>query len=157
MQQNIPRMQIPVFDGPPTKWLEFVVKFKDLVHDLQFLTNTQRMTHLLQHLEGEAKRTIQCFSNDKVGYIMALKKLKYMFGQKPQICQAYIQKMTKGKQIGNDDKKNLMEYYYTISDCIVALGQLNYTSDLFSSDILRQVICRLPPKSHGNGQNFALL
>ena len=90
MQQNLPTMQIPVFDGSPTKWLEFVVKFKDLVHALQFLTNTQRMTYLLQHLEGEAKSAVQCFLNDKVRYIMALKRLKYMFGQKPQICQAYI-------------------------------------------------------------------
>ena len=149
LQQNLPRIQVPIYDGSPTKWLEFAVKFKDLVHDLQFLTNTQRMTYLLQHLEGEAKRAVQCFSNDKVGYIMALKRLKYTFGQKPQICQAYIQKMIRGKQIGNDDKKTLMEYYYTISDCIVALSQLNYTTDLFSSDIRRQVIRRLPPKFHG--------
>ena len=34
MQQNLPRIQTPVFDGSPTKWLEFVVMFKDLVHDL---------------------------------------------------------------------------------------------------------------------------
>ena len=52
IQQNLPRIQIPVFDGSPTKWLEFVVKFKDLVHDPQFLTNTQIMTYLLQQLEG---------------------------------------------------------------------------------------------------------
>ena len=79
------------------------MKFKDLVHDQQFLTNTQRMIYLLQHLEREAKRAVQCFSYDKVGYIMALKRLKYMFGQKSQICQVYRQKMTRGKQIGNDD------------------------------------------------------
>ena len=125
LQQNLPRIQVPVFDGSPTKWLEFVMKFKNLVQDLQFLTNIQRMTYLLQHLEGEAKRAVQCFSNDKVGYIMALKRLKYIFGQKTQICQAYIQKMIRGEQIGNDDNKTLMEYYYNISDCIVALSQLN--------------------------------
>ena len=34
MQQNFPRIQIPVFDASTTKWLEFVVNFKDLVHDL---------------------------------------------------------------------------------------------------------------------------
>ena len=59
MQQNLPRMQIPVFDGSPTKWLDFVVKFKDLVHDLQFLTNTQRMTYLLQHLECNEIMAVQ--------------------------------------------------------------------------------------------------
>ena len=82
-------MDWSVFDGSPIKWLEFVVKFKDLVYDLQFLTNMQRKTYLLQHLEGKAKRAVQCFSNDKVGYIMAVNRLKYFFCQKPQICQAY--------------------------------------------------------------------
>ena len=72
-----------------------------------------------------------------------------MFGQKPQICQADIQKVTRGEEIGNDDTKELMGYYYTISIYIVALGQLNYTSDLFNSDILQEVIRRLPPKFHG--------
>ena len=62
--------------------------------------------------------------------------------------------MTRGKQIGNDDNKTSMEYYYTISDCIVALGQLNYTSDLFSYDILRHMIHRLPPKFHGKWAEF---
>ena len=62
--------------------------------------------------------------------------------------------MTRGKQIRNDDNKTLMEYYYTISDCIVALGQLNNTSDLFSSDILQKVIHRLPPKFHGKLAKF---
>ena len=80
------------------------------------------MIYLLQHLEGEAKKAVQCFSNDKAEYIMALKRLKRMFGQKPRICQAYIQKMTRGKQIRNDDNKTLMEHYYTISGCIVALS-----------------------------------
>ena len=85
---------------------------------------------------------------------MALKRLKYMFGLKPQICQAYKQKMTRRKQIGNDDNKTLMEYYYTISDYIVTLGQLNYTYALFSSDILWQVIHRLYPKFYGKWAEF---
>ena len=33
------------------------------------------MIYLLQHLEGEAMRTVQYFSNDKMGYTMALKGL----------------------------------------------------------------------------------
>ena len=112
------------------------------------------MTYLLQHLENEAKRAVQCFLNDKVGYIMALKRLKYMLGQKTRICQVYIQMMTRGKDIGNDDNKNLMEYYFTISDCIVAPDPLKHAPNLFSSDILRQVIRRLSPKIHGKWQEL---
>ena len=33
MQQNLSSVQIPVFDGSPTKWLEFVVKFENFDHD----------------------------------------------------------------------------------------------------------------------------
>ena len=34
-----------------------------------------------------------------------------MFGQKSQISQAYISKLTRGKSISNDDDKSLLEYY----------------------------------------------
>ena len=44
MQQNLPGIQLPVFDGSPTKWSELIMKIKNMVHDLQFLTYTQRMT-----------------------------------------------------------------------------------------------------------------
>ena len=49
MQQNFPRIQIPVFDSLPTKWLEFVLKSKNLASALQFLKSTQRITYILQH------------------------------------------------------------------------------------------------------------
>ena len=35
-----------------------------------------------------------------------------------------------------------------MSDCVVALKQLNYVYDLHSKDGLRQTIRRLPSKSH---------
>ena len=49
MQQNFPRIQIPVFDRLPSKWSEFVLKSKNLACDLQFLKSTRRSTYILQH------------------------------------------------------------------------------------------------------------
>ena len=80
---------------------------------------------------------------------MALNKLKYIFGQKSWMFKAYIEQLSRGKEIRNDDNKTLIEQYYTVSDCIVALGQLNYTSKLLSSNILWQVIPILSTKFHG--------
>ena len=54
-----------------------------------------------------------------------------MFGQKSKISQAYISKLTRGKPISNDDGKSLLEYYYTMSDCFLALKQLDYTVQMF--------------------------
>lgn len=99
MQQTLPRIQIPMFNGSPMKW------FKDLVYNLEHQANTQRTAYLLQHLQD------------------GLRKVDYKW-----------------------DYKILLEYYYTISGCIVALGQLSHTSDVYSSDILWQVIRKLPSK-----------
>ena len=69
-----------------------------------------------------------------------------MFGQKSQISQAYISKLTERKLISNDHDKALLKYYYTMSDCVVALKQLNYVYNLHSTDVVRQTIRRLPKK-----------
>ena len=33
VQQNLPRMEVPEFIGNPIKWVDFVIKFKEMVHD----------------------------------------------------------------------------------------------------------------------------
>ena len=71
-----------------------------------------------------------------------------MFGQKSQISQTCVSKLTRGKSISNDNAKVLLKYYYTMSDCVVALKKLNYVYDLHSTDALRQTIRRLPSKLH---------
>ena len=75
-----------------------------------------------------------------------MKRLKYKFGEKSRIAEAHLTKVTKGKQIANDDDKGLIEFYYSLSDCIITLRQLNYESDTYSTDTLRQTIRRLPNK-----------
>ena len=48
-----------------------------------------------------------------------------MFGQRCRISQAYNAKLTRGKPISNKDGKSLLELYYKMSDCVVALDQLS--------------------------------
>ena len=75
---------------------------------------------------------------------MALKRIKYMFGQRSRIAEAVITKVINYKPIANKDQNALTEFYYTLSDCLVTLRKLNYVSDLFSTDILRQACRKLP-------------
>ena len=76
----------------------------------------------------------------------SLKRLKYKFGEKSRIAEAHLTKVTKSKQIANDYDKGLIEFYYSLSNCIITLCQLNYKSDIYSTDTLRQTIRRLPSK-----------
>ena len=57
----------------------------------------------MQHMGGETKQALQIFSTNKGGYVMTLKRIKYMFGQRSRTCQTYIAKLTRAKPISNDD------------------------------------------------------
>ena len=80
VQRSLPRMEVPEFSCNPMKWVEFAIRFKELVHDKDYLTVNEKFIFLMHHVEDEAKRTIQVFSTNKNGYIRTLKRLKYMFG-----------------------------------------------------------------------------
>ena len=84
------------------------------------------------------------FANDVSGYVLALKTLKHLFGQRAAVAHAVISQVTKGKVVQNDDTRGLSELYYNINDCLVTLRQLNYQSDMYSSETLRQAAHRLP-------------
>ena len=136
--------------------MEFITKFRDLVHNQIYLNDSQRRIYLQQHLTGEAKRSVQGFTDDKNGYTKSLKRLKFLFGQRSRIAQATLAKVIRGKQIQDNDHDGLMEFYYTISDCLVTLNMLNCASDMYSSDILRQAVRRLAGRLHNSWAEFCL-
>ena len=111
MQQNLPSIQKPLFNGSPFTWVEFVTKFKDIVHDQSYLNNSQKLHYLQQHVTGEVRCAIHGLPTDKRGYNLFLKRLKYTFGQRSRITQADLAKITRGKQISRDDDKGLLEFY----------------------------------------------
>ena len=146
VQQQLPRPKIPEFNGSPTTWVDFITKFRDMVHDQSYLNDRQRSFQLLQALTGQPKRAVKQYGNDTRGYVLALKRLKYLFGQKSKIAAATLHLVTKGETLKDNDVSGLEEFYYTVSDCVINLELLRYDSDLFSSDTLRQAVRRLPPR-----------
>ena len=144
VQQYLPKVELPTFDGSPGDWVDFIIKFRDLVHLQEYLNDGQRIRLLLQQLKGEARRSVKGFANNAKGYVLALKKIKYLFGQRPMVAQAVLSKVTKGKSIQDGDVRGLSDLLYSINDCLITMTQLNYEHDLHSSDTLRQAVQRLP-------------
>ena len=144
VQQYLPKVELPNFDGAPLEWVDFIVKFRDIVHKQPYLTDSQRHQTLNQHLRGEAKSSVKGYVNDPFGYVMALRTLKHLFGRRAIIARAVLERVLKGKVIGSDDRKGLSSFYYNINECLVTLKQLNYISDLHSSETLQQAVQRLP-------------
>ena len=144
VQQNLPRTTLPTFDGSPTKWVNFITKFRDVVHLQEYLNDTQRCLHLMQQLDGPAERSVSGYTHDSRGYVLSLKRLKFLFGRKSKVAPATIRSVTQGERIKRDDNEGLVEFYYTISDCLITLRLLNYVSDLYSTETLERATSRLP-------------
>lgn len=144
IQQRLPRQELPTFSGEADKWVEFVSKFYDIVHKQPYLDSFQKRTYLMQHLKGEALRALDGFANDDQGYVNSLKKLKYMFGNRVYVAQSVIRRITKCKQVSDSDPKALASLYYEISSCLNTLIKMNYIGDIYSTDLLRQTLSKLP-------------
>ena len=156
IQQRLPRQTLVVFEGDPGRWIEFISKFFDLVHKQPFLDAFQKRTYLIQHLKGEALKSVEGFANDDEGYVRSLKRLKYMFGNRALVADATIRKITSGRQVPDYDSKALSDFYYSVSSCINTLRKMNYQSDIYSSHVLRQTLARLPSKLHQKWSEYSL-
>ena len=115
-----------------------------MVHNLDYIDDAQRCIYIMQQLSGFAKRAVECFASDRRGYVLSLKRLQFRFVQMSKIAQAGLQVVTQGKVIDNNNISSLEEFFYQMSDCLVTLRMLWYNSDLYSSDVLPQVVRKLP-------------
>ena len=95
VQQQLPKVSLPKFNGKQGDRVDFIVKVRDVVREQAYLTDFQRNQILLQHLEGEAKRSVKGYANHSKGYVVTLERLKYMFGRRPFLAQVVLGKVTR--------------------------------------------------------------
>ena len=43
IQQHLPKAELPKFGGVPLEWVEFIMKFRDIIHNQYYLTYCQRL------------------------------------------------------------------------------------------------------------------
>ena len=110
LQQHLPRIEIRTFNRSPLKWVELVI-VKLCIIMITWTIHRKYITYS-NNVSGIAKRAILHVSNDERGHIFSLKRLKFKFVEKSRITEAHLTKVTKSKQIANDDDKALIEFYY---------------------------------------------
>ncbi|XP_048243021.1 uncharacterized protein LOC124146421 [Haliotis rufescens] len=143
-ERDLPKIVLPVFNGEALTWPRFVEQFYVQIHCRPAITDTRRMDILQSHVDGEAKRLIQGLGYSGRNYALALKELKASFGHRIKVCRAFIDSVASGAQVPSHDPSALRRLYVAVRDCIATLQQLNYLSDLNSSDIVLKVSRRLP-------------
>ena len=148
LQQNLPWIKTPIF-------VCFSLFWGRIYHQVRRYYPWQRVSKAFNrdcitytNVIGQARRAIHAYSNDKRGYIFSLRRLKCVFGQKSKGAQAHLWKVSRGKKITSDDDIGLLDYYYTINNCLISLRLLQYESDLTSTKVLRQATRQLSSKRY---------
>ena len=81
---NLPKLQLPVFDGKMHEWQEFW----DIFHsDEQKLPNVTKFAYLMSILRGTALTVIGGIPVTNDNYAMAIRLLKERFGKKEAIVE----------------------------------------------------------------------
>jgi hypothetical protein len=144
IERDLPRVELPLFDGTAIMWPRFVEQFYIQVHSRPGLTDSRRMDLLQSHLKGEAKRLIQGLGYSGRNYVQALKELKFVFGHRVSVARAYVNVLTNGGIIPSCDSLALRNFYVSVRDCVTTLRQMNYVSELSSGDVLQRTSKRIP-------------
>uniref|UniRef100_A0A914UWK4 Uncharacterized protein n=1 Tax=Plectus sambesii TaxID=2011161 RepID=A0A914UWK4_9BILA len=84
---NLPKLELPTYDGDPLKWAGFWDTFEATVHT-QEISPVQKLNYLMRKLTGEAFEALDGITKSNDNYEIAVEILKERFGQVEQIRQA---------------------------------------------------------------------
>ena len=144
LERELPRIELPTFDGSPIAWPRFIEQFYVQVHSRYGINDARRMDILQSHVRDNAKRLIDGLGYSSQNYAKSLKELKFAFGHRIMVAQAYVNAIINGNVIPSGNASALRDFYIAVRDCITTLQQMNYTYELHSSDVLRKTTQRIP-------------
>ena len=155
-RNTLPRRRVPTFDGNPLEYCTFMRAFETVIEDKE-PDYAGRLYYLEQHTAGRAQEMVRSclYMEPKERYLKAKKLLESKFGQKHQIAMAYVDQVTKGPPIKEEDAVSLEGYSIPLTSCTNTLKAIGYSKKLEGPDNMRKIIQRLPPRLQISWRNNA--
>ena len=142
----LPKSEILRFDGSARNFQRFLTSF-DMNVDSKGISDSAKLTYLIQYCDGKAKELIEdciMFIDPSKGYQEARQLLKTEYGKRHEIARACIDALTRGNVIAANDHEGIIELAKEMKRCYLTLTQINYMSDLQSSQTQYAILRRLP-------------
>ena len=141
---HLPKTELVKFSGDAKDYKRFIARFQSNVGCLDIPDNT-KLNLLMHYCEGEARELIEdCVFLEDTGLDEALKLLQEEYDKPHKIARSYIDGLTKGPKIGNNDYQAIIDLAKEMSKCYTTLKQLDYMSDLNCTQTLCAITNRLP-------------
>ena len=111
-KSSLPPLDVVKFSGNPCEYFRFKSRFEEMV-DTQNISEAQKMSRLLQFLDGPARSAVAGFEGVPGGLGKALKMLQQRFGQPHIVAKACVDALVDGPNISNNGGQGLQEF----ADC----------------------------------------
>lgn len=111
--------------------------------DSQNISEVQKMSRLLQFLDGQARRAVAGFEGVPGCLPKALKLLEQRFGQAHVVAKACIAALVEGANISSNDRQGLREFADHSRTSYETLQSMNALSEMNMTN-LAKVSGRLP-------------
>ena len=132
-KSNLPPLDVVTFSGNPCEYFRFKARFDEMV-GTQNISETQKMSRLLQFLDGQARSAVAGFEGVPGGLSKALKMLQQRFGQPHIVTKACVDALIDGPNISSNDGPGLRKFadhsrtlYETLTS-MNALSEMNMTN-----------------------------
>jgi len=122
---QLPKIQLPNFDGDLLRWCAFRDTFKSLVHDNTNLSNIERFHYLMSVVSGNAGSVVRTIPLSDVNYSVAWNALNERFDNKRLIINAHLEKLFNFPPIKVASLNELKLFLDTFEENINALDKLD--------------------------------
>jgi len=128
-RNTLPRRHIPVFDGNPLEYCTFMRAFETVIKAKE-PDSAGRLYYLEQHTSGRPQEIVRSclYMKAEEGCTQAKKLLESKFGQKHKIAMAYVDQVTNGPRIKDEDTESLEAFSILLSSCTNTLKAIGYSS-----------------------------
>ena len=117
-----------------------------MIHNKASFNDSLRLDHLMNSLDGEAKKSVKTVGTNGYFYATALKVLKRDFGIPLVVLHLKLKKLFDQKQINIKDKLGLRSFHQQLRICISWLSSIGYDAPLTSCKNLVKSLSVLPMK-----------
>ena len=141
---KLPKLNLPRFNGDITKFQPFWQSFKCAVDSHESLTGIQKLTYLINSLEGPAFKALEGLDIIESNYEKASQILQSRFGKSQQIISAHMQELLNLQSYPSDKTNQLRSIYDSIMVHIRGLESLGVSSAKYGSLLIPVIMSRMP-------------
>ena len=135
-KSSLPPLDEVKFSGNPCEYFRFRSRFEEMV-DTQNISEAQKMSRLLQFLDGPARSAVAGFEGVPGGLGKALIMLQHCFGQPHIVAKACVDDLGDGPNISNNDGQGLQQFADRSRTLYETLRSLNALSEMHMLNLVK--------------------